>query len=794
MAARPLGLPVSESSILATIDNINHATTLWKRVGRSKCISTLLSRALTGTHPGVIIVGPSGSGKSDLLNALKRLQPNIYIRGGYADSFTSSLPQRGREDGRGHFEGALEALAADMSSPQKWLLIDDVDLVEGKMLGSIARFLANSSARVVVTVRSIGLGAILDDHGWLRQRAAYFVPPMTVDEIGTMCELRLGGALDCLTLHRLADMSDGWPRCVQAIVDDNVETERITEVRGLWIGSRLVLPAWLESVNSPLLSAQPSERQLLVEKIAAAGPLEMAAAHEMVGPDDLAFLKAVGLLESVSIPGKPGLHLQLAEPFAHVTRPLRSLNGTEDAGLFESSLGYSFLQPRSANGNLPHEVAALAQASRAGTLPSALDLEWRVDECAALESDWHRRMIAGQARLAAGNVRQAISDLSHDNITEHDDHYAANTIALIQALLEGSVVAAAKELASDLRRLGLERRSVRETVWGTCLFGRAALAAGDIGQAETSLGEGLAMAESGLKQDPVIPITLASLAVCAGWRGDDATARRFLSEAYANTSTEPSVLLLDQVQLLEAEMELVLGQHSPAATLAQDLGTRAGLLGRHAVALRAFALAARAMPSGELAERVSAEAELCHHDMAAHMVTISWALAKPQGTALADAAHASSDAGLALLAAELWSRAALKSHTIGKSDAVTLARQSLARVQAAGIPWPAHWPLAMPSTLTSRELEVARMISRGDTVTSVSQTLHLSRRTVENHLLRSYRKLGINSKEGLAGALAEHLGAQTLRPNHLMISAGSDTGIPEQRQQDRLGLRTGTSA
>ncbi|MCR2793062.1 LuxR C-terminal-related transcriptional regulator [Microbacterium sp. zg.Y625] len=57
-----------------------------------------------------------------------------------------------------------------------------------------------------------------------------------------------------------------------------------------------------------------------------------------------------------------------------------------------------------------------------------------------------------------------------------------------------------------------------------------------------------------------------------------------------------------------------------------------------------------------------------------------------------------------------------------------------------------------PATvLTPREREVARLIAAGGTNRDVAEKLVVSERTIDNHLYRIFRKLGVNTREELAG-------------------------------------------
>jgi DNA-binding CsgD family transcriptional regulator len=61
--------------------------------------------------------------------------------------------------------------------------------------------------------------------------------------------------------------------------------------------------------------------------------------------------------------------------------------------------------------------------------------------------------------------------------------------------------------------------------------------------------------------------------------------------------------------------------------------------------------------------------------------------------------------------------------------------------------------LTGPDALTPSEKRIARMAADGLTNPEIAQALFLTRRTVETHLTHAYQKLGIGSRDDLAGAL-----------------------------------------
>jgi DNA-binding CsgD family transcriptional regulator len=94
-----------------------------------------------------------------------------------------------------------------------------------------------------------------------------------------------------------------------------------------------------------------------------------------------------------------------------------------------------------------------------------------------------------------------------------------------------------------------------------------------------------------------------------------------------------------------------------------------------------------------------------------------------------------------------------------------LGRQGFRTIRESSRFAPVHWLIAaaldentpsdfLPSnseyvTLTSREEEVARLVARGATNQQIALLLSVSPRTVETHVARTFRKLGVNNRHEL---------------------------------------------
>ena len=128
------------------------------------------------------------------------------------------------------------------------------------------------------------------------------------------------------------------------------------------------------------------------------------------------------------------------------------------------------------------------------------------------------------------------------------------------------------------------------------------------------------------------------------------------------------------------------------------------------------------------------------------------AAAEPDGAGLLTVAEEFADLGMALYAAEAAAaaipllRAARAAQTAAASELLTalVARCDGAQVHTLAVPQP---------TLTTRERQIAKLAAAGVPSKEIADQLYLSARTVDNHLLRVYAKLGVAGRAELAAAL-----------------------------------------
>ena len=135
--------------------------------------------------------------------------------------------------------------------------------------------------------------------------------------------------------------------------------------------------------------------------------------------------------------------------------------------------------------------------------------------------------------------------------------------------------------------------------------------------------------------------------------------------------------------------------------------------------------------------------------MAWHVKT----LAGEDGAGLLSAAEELADLDLNLYAAEAAAGAVTLLRAI-RSPQTPRALQRLADFRAKCEGPPQTPALVVPQpTLTGRERQIAKLAAAGVPSKEIADQLYLSSRTVDNHLMRVYAKLGVNGRAELAAAL-----------------------------------------
>jgi DNA-binding CsgD family transcriptional regulator len=322
-----------------------------------------------------------------------------------------------------------------------------------------------------------------------------------------------------------------------------------------------------------------------------------------------------------------------------------------------------------------------------------------------------------------------------------------------QVLLGGGRLAEASAIAEAGYQAAVADRSSERTGGWAGFRGLVAKAEGRITTAEASLREAVALLD---EQDPYrfMRWCLAELASVAALAGDQAAAVGWLERAdaragEANRYFDPWVEL-DRAWVAAAAGEL---------TRAVDLATRAADMAQASKqsTLEAAALydVARLGAPAAVRQRLEELVGLLEGRLAALLATSAVALAADDGVALDRVGAAFLDLGALLLAAEAKAAAARAHRAAGREASANASQERAAALVVAcqGARTPGLGPAMPVSVLTPREREVALLAAAQASSREIASRLHLSVRTVDNHLGRVYAKLGVSSRAQLAALL-----------------------------------------
>ncbi|MFE5597079.1 LuxR C-terminal-related transcriptional regulator [Streptomyces sp. NPDC056549] len=368
-----------------------------------------------------------------------------------------------------------------------------------------------------------------------------------------------------------------------------------------------------------------------------------------------------------------------------------------------------------------------------------------------------------RVRLAAGRVDEAVRTGRHAYAVQcgladrWTAYYPARSLYLVAAaLLESGRL-------DEAERTALEgQEAMRDavpalTVWFAWVRGRIALERGLVTDALAHFREARALARL-CGQAFAEQRALAGLVLAAAHTGRLAPEAEALAPAAApytplcrpdTLRAHGWVLLLRgaagparDLMLDAARAALSHGEATAATALLHDV-VRWGASGPAHEEARTELVAATALVQGTLAEV-----------RAAHAAAVTRA-GGPDPAALEAVAERMDALGLHLYAAEAFGEAAAEWRRRGRAaSAARAAARALARrghCQEAATPALAGAAAAVP--LSARERDIALMAARGRTSREIAEAYVLSVRTVENHLGRIYRKLGVTGRADLADVL-----------------------------------------
>ncbi len=277
---------------------------------------------------------------------------------------------------------------------------------------------------------------------------------------------------------------------------------------------------------------------------------------------------------------------------------------------------------------------------------------------------------------------------------------------------------------------------------------------------------------------------LADLGVLAACRGDLEAARRYAAEVTAWSRPRGLKLLLRAAQRIAVRAALAEADYEAAYQAEIRISPPGRFpLQNIQVGDDMLDLVEAAVHTGRLAEARAHVAEAVRLNLAevsprvAALTCAITAMTAPDSEADGLFQSAVSHPGIAgfpfehariALAQGMWLRRRLRhtaaraplafaAETFDRLGARPWADRARSELHAAGAP---ITKTGAPTQLSTQERRVAEMAAKGRTTKEIAAQLSLSPRTVDNHLQRAFRRLGVSSRAGLGDAL-KHSGSAT---------------------------------
>jgi DNA-binding CsgD family transcriptional regulator len=407
-----------------------------------------------------------------------------------------------------------------------------------------------------------------------------------------------------------------------------------------------------------------------------------------------------------------------------------------------------------ANPSLRHELAALrvrlvaASGRSAEALASAVPLLREAGMPAPAQL--HAVLAATEGLLATGRCEAAIALASgwlpaarrHEQVMPQAEPVLDSMRGL--ALRLAGRLAEATTATERTYAIAVAQRSAQTLAIEASLLGLVWLVRGRVRTAARFGREGAALLRaadaSGMRA-----LAWATVAQAAAQAGDGEEAARAAAELHGaslgNKGFEP------ELGLARAWAAAATGEVSLARSHAREAADLARSRGQDAYEVRCLhELGRLGEPAAERLAALAPRVEGAFAPLAAAHA------AARDGAALAGVAEGFAALGAMLVAAEAAAAAAAAFRGEGReaSARAAAARAGVLLGECEG----AHLHSAVAAeALTDREREIALLAARGLTSRDIAERLVLSVRTVDNHLQRVYRKLGVSRRQDLSGLI-----------------------------------------
>ncbi|MFF7859419.1 LuxR C-terminal-related transcriptional regulator [Streptomyces sp. NPDC007904] len=326
---------------------------------------------------------------------------------------------------------------------------------------------------------------------------------------------------------------------------------------------------------------------------------------------------------------------------------------------------------------------------------------------------------------------------------------AAQKLPWVLALCEGGMMARAAHEGEDAYDQLSEFSSVAR-MWMSVLVARTQWLAGRVPLARRWYAEAIALARE-VENTIILRPALSGLAACAAVQGDITAAESALDELSALPEIA-GFLSEGELQTGRAWLEVARGNLTGARELLADGAASARATGHVTAESLLLTDIARLGAPQDVAQRLTELAEEGDGALLPARAELAMALADSDAKKLRTVALQCEEIGADLLAAEAYSASAEVLRRVGAPRAATDAenRAAACLARCGNVRTPLSARSIAPAPLTEREREIAAAAASGASSKSIAAELHLSVRTVNNHLHRAYAKLGVSDRRSLA--------------------------------------------
>ncbi|MFD7702168.1 LuxR C-terminal-related transcriptional regulator [Streptomyces caelestis] len=387
-----------------------------------------------------------------------------------------------------------------------------------------------------------------------------------------------------------------------------------------------------------------------------------------------------------------------------------------------------------------------------------LELPERIGQDMDVDAWLWGAMAKSISMTAVGRVPEAVAWAErayalHREFDEHAflSHPAASVPPLALALTEHARIDEALEVGQKGYDDLISARTLGPQAWLALIIARTELMAGHVKSATRWYAESVTTA-SARRQTKPQRLAFSGMAVCAALSGDLAAA----DEAAARAKDYPAVEWFPGEDYLgDAWCLAARGDRKGARDLLLEAAGLARFTRHGSSEALLLTDLARLGGAEEAAARLAEIARLSQGKLVGLRASYACALASQDPGRLLEVAEELGQTGLRLFAGEAAAAAAARWRRSGRSryaaGAAQQAQHYITSCEGAHTPILALTETA--SALTPREQEVALLAAAGRASRDIAQVLHLSVRTVNNHLQNAYTKLGISNRRELTSAL-----------------------------------------